>query len=112
MIDRKYCNRIEIWSPRYKDAADIGSYVVLIAKFKVSEHNIIWFSKARHLEGKEYYMAGNKIRSYPENSNGKITCYAVPLADMELITSVADNSWETLVAEIDELERKVKESEK
>jgi hypothetical protein len=106
-VDKKNCNRIEIWSPRYHDALDNGNYVVLLAKYKIAAHNIVWFSKAKHLAGKEYYMAGNKIQEYPIESNGKISCYVVPLPDMELISDVSQ-SWDTLVAEIDDLERKAK----
>lgn len=70
-------NLIDIWTPRYKDRA------VLIASYKVKERNKIIFTKAKHLEGYEYYMTGNKLRSYPIDTNGKVQCYAVPLDDLE-----------------------------
>lgn len=70
-------NLIDIWTPRYKDR------VVLIASYKVKEHNKITFSKAKHLAGREYYMKGSKIRQYPVDTNGKVQCYAVPLDDLE-----------------------------
>jgi len=79
MLVSKYSplNLIDIWSPRYKDRK------VLIASYKVKEMNKIIFSKAKHLAGHEYYMSGSKIRQYPVDTNGKITCYAVPLDDLE-----------------------------
>ena len=101
-------NRIEIWSPRYKDAKDLGSYVVLIAKYKVADNNIIWFSKAKHLADAEYYISGATVRQFPIDSNGKIDCYAVPLNDMERVTDTTDDSWDKLLEEYDELEKKSK----
>lgn len=70
-------NLIDIWTPRYKDR------VVLIASYKVKEHNKIIFTKAKHLQDKEFYMSGSKIRQYPIDTNGKVQCYAVPLDDLE-----------------------------
>jgi hypothetical protein len=70
-------NLIDIFTPRYKDR------VVLIAGYKVKEHNKIIFTKAKHLADKVYYMSGSQIRSYPKDTNGKIMCYAVPLDDLE-----------------------------
>ena len=57
---------------------------MLIAKFKVGLHNEITFSKAKSLPNK-YYMSGEKIRTYPTNSNGKLECYVVPLDELELL---------------------------
>lgn len=68
---------IEIWQPRYKDR------VVLVAKYKVGTHNKIVFTKAKHLEGKEYYISGAKASTYPIDNNGKIACYTIPLDDLE-----------------------------
>lgn len=70
---------IEIWQPRYKDRK------VLIAKYKVRNMNKIVFTKAKHLAGQAFYMSGEKIQSYPIDSNGKIACYAVPLDDLEAL---------------------------
>ena len=65
---------IEIWEPRWHDR------VVLIAKYKVvSGRNVIKFTKGS-MKGKEYEMDGIAIREYPLETNGKIKCYAVPLA--------------------------------
>lgn len=74
----KATNLIEIWQPRWKDRR------VLIAKYKVANDNKIVFTKARSLD-REYYMSGEKIRSYPLESNGKIPCYAVPLDELEAL---------------------------
>lgn len=68
---------IEIWQPRYKDRK------VLVAKYKVSTHNKIIFTKAKHLEGKEYYISGADASKYPIEDNGKLACYAIPLDDLE-----------------------------
>lgn len=68
---------IEIWRPRYKDRK------VLIATYKVGTHNSITFTRAKHLLGQQFYASGEKIKSYPTESNGKITCYAVPMEILE-----------------------------
>ena len=101
-------NRIEIWAPRYHDALRKGSYAVMVAPWKVGEHNIIYFTKARHLEGKEYYMAGTQLRSYPQDSNGKANMYVVPLNDLQLITDSSDDQWDQLQAEEDALREELK----
>lgn len=71
-------NTIEIWQPRYKDG------IVLVAKYKVGVNNRIIFTKAKHLEGKVYKMAGAKLEKYPIETNGRIPCYAVPLEDFDV----------------------------
>ncbi len=73
------CQRIEIWAPRYKDRK------VLIARHKVGTHNEIIFTKAKHLMGQSYYLAGEKIRSYPMDTNGTLDCYAVPVDELEVL---------------------------
>lgn len=77
-------NRIEIWSPRYHDN------VCLVGKNKIrSGDNIIYFTKAKHLEGKQFKLTDEQIKSSPIDTNGKIACYAV---DMNLILeSEVDN---------------------
>ena len=69
-------NKIEIWSPRYKDRT------VLIAAYKVREMNEITFTKAKHLLGLSFFMRGSEIKKYPTTSNGKLPCYIVPLTDL------------------------------
>jgi len=69
---------ITIWEPRWHDR------VVLIAKHKVSGGlNKIKFTKGS-LAGKVYEAEGSMIRKCPQDSNGKITCYAVPLDKLTL----------------------------
>lgn len=70
-------NTIEIWQPRWKDRK------VLIAKYKVQTNNKIIFTKAKTLEGKDFYISAEKISQYPIEDNGKIACYAVPLDDLD-----------------------------
>lgn len=69
---------IQIFSPRWHDRK------VLIAKFRVGFHNRIVFDekKSPTLKGK-WYMSGEKIKSYPLESNGKIPCFAVPVEDLQ-----------------------------
>jgi hypothetical protein len=63
---------ISIWSPRWHDRK------VLIAKYKViAGENEIVFTKAKNLEGKVFTMSGAKIASYPLETNGTISCFAV-----------------------------------
>lgn len=69
-------NELSIWQPRWKDRR------VLLAKFKVGTHNKVVFTKAPSLPG-EYYISGEKVRTFPLETNGKISCYAVPLDELE-----------------------------
>lgn len=70
-------NKIEIWSPRYKDRT------ILIAKHKVSHHNEIVFTKAKHLMDRTWYLSGETIRKHPIDTNGKIDVYAVSIDSLE-----------------------------
>ena len=68
-------NIIEIWQPRYRDR------VCLVAKYKVSRGaNRIRFTKAKEYAGMEFEVDFENIVSCPVESNGRIDCYAVPLA--------------------------------
>ncbi len=69
---------VEIRQPRWHDRR------VLIAKFRVKEHNEIHFTQAPTLEGK-FYLSGETIKKYPLVSNGKIACYAVHLDELEAL---------------------------
>lgn len=70
-------NTIEIWKPRYHDMT------VLIAPYRVKDGvNRIIFTKT--YPNKELFMDGAKIRTYPKQPNGKISCYAVPFIDFEV----------------------------
>lgn len=71
-------NIIEIWSPRYKTNS------VLVATYKVAKDNVIVFTKAKYLMGKEFYVSGSDIRSCPLDNNGKIACYDVPMSMLKL----------------------------
>lgn len=69
--------RIEIWAPRYKDRK------VLIAKYKVQNHNEIVFTKAKHLMDHTWYISGADIAKCPLETNGTLACYAVPVDSLE-----------------------------
>lgn len=69
--------RIEIFMPRYHDN------VALIAQKWVKDDNIIYFTQAKHLNGKEFRVSGDVIRSCPLGTNGKIPCYEVPMKIIE-----------------------------
>lgn len=66
----------EIWQPRWKDR------VVLLATYKVSHHNEIRFTKAPTLPG-SYYVSGDVAKNCPVETNGTISCYAVPMTKIE-----------------------------
>ena len=68
---------IEIWNPRWHDRK------VLIAKYKVTNDNKIVFTKAKSLAGKVYSMTGDEISQYPIETNGTISCYVVPLDEVQ-----------------------------
>ena len=67
-------NRIEIWQPRYSTDS------VLIATHKVKNDNLVVFTKAKYLAGKEFYVSGKDIRACKLDTNGKIACYDVPMS--------------------------------
>ena len=64
---------IEIWQPRWHDRK------VLIAKYKVcAGKNRIKFTKGT-LKDKLFDIDGMEISKCPVETNGSISCYAVPL---------------------------------
>jgi hypothetical protein len=75
------CQRIEIYQPRWKDRT------VLIATYKVGEHNEIVFTKTKSLPD-TYYISGEVAKSYPIQTNGTISCYAVPLSALEQLERI------------------------
>lgn len=56
---------------------------VLLATYKVAEHNVIHFTDASAYPD-AYYLSGKTIRKSPVGSNGKIRVYFAPLDKMEL----------------------------
>jgi hypothetical protein len=66
-----------IWAPRWHDK------VVLIAKFRVGEHNKIVFTKDKTMGTKPYYVSGAVIKKCKLEDNGEIKCYAVPIDKLE-----------------------------
>lgn len=84
-------NEIQIWSPKY------STDQVLIDPKKVTAHNKIVFTKAKHLEGKEYYLSGQTIRQSSLVSNGKIDCYAVDMSKLELLATPENNKQRKLI---------------
>lgn len=78
-------NIIEIWEPRYKDN------VCLIAKYKVQPGtNFIIFTKAKHLDGLIFKVDSDVILNSPVDSNGKISCFAVPMDALERVEDEDD----------------------
>lgn len=70
---------IEIYQPRWRDR------VALIAKYKVTPGaNKIRFSRAGSYNG-VFSIQSEAIKKCPMDTNGKIECYAVPLAELERI---------------------------
>ena len=69
---------VEIWQPRWKDR------VVLLAKFKVSPKTYIKFTKTPTMPGL-YEIDGEKVKTFPLDTNGRIPCYAIPLDELTLI---------------------------
>jgi hypothetical protein len=65
---------IEIWQPRWKDR------VVLIATYRVvGQTTKIKFTKAKSLGTSVFEISSDVIKRFPIESNGTISCYAVPL---------------------------------
>jgi len=84
-------NEIQIWSPKY------STDQVLIDPKKVTAHNKIVFTKAKHLEGKQFYLSGLTIRQSHLMSNGKIMCHAVPMDKLELLATPENDKQRKLV---------------
>lgn len=74
-------NKLDIWQPRWKDK------VVMLACHKVGDNNEIVFTKTPSMQG-SYYVSGKVARSYPKESNGTISCYAVPIHELEPLERV------------------------
>lgn len=72
-------HKIEIWQPRYSTGD------VLVQKAKVQEHNVIVFTKAKHLAGKEFYLSKLKVKAkkYPTQDNGGKPVYIIPMSDLK-----------------------------
>ncbi len=70
------CQVLTIKQPRYKDR------VVMLACYKVGDHNKIVFTHAKEMPG-AYYVSGKVARSYPKETNGSIMCFSVPLHELE-----------------------------
>lgn len=69
-------NMIEIWEPNY------GRQTAMIDPRKVQLDNIVYFSKAKSLTGKEYYISKEDIVKHPLVSNGRIMCHDVPMGSL------------------------------
>lgn len=77
---------MDIFTPRYHDKKDNGSWTVLLACYKVQGASpiiIFTFSKAKHLQGVRKAMKRIDVMKYPLGTNGKIPCYEVPYDDLE-----------------------------
>ena len=97
-------HHIKIWQPRYKDN------VCLIATYNVMPgDNIVYFTNAKHLLGKEYYITGKDITSCPLDSNGKVPCYAVPMSKLQLVRDKNDVQQENYVTNYnnDEVDKEI-----
>jgi len=88
------CTVMQIWTPRYSDKYknELSEPVALLSQSKVhhaSPEIIVKFTKAKHLQGQRFTISREKAQKAPVDSNGKISCYAVPLSWFEpYITSV------------------------
>lgn len=72
-------NTIKIWQPRWHDRK------VLVAKYQVFvgvPEQVIIFTKTKSLPGR-YVMRTQELVKYPLETNGKVPCHAVPLADFK-----------------------------
>jgi hypothetical protein len=73
-------NAIEIWAPRWRDR------VALVASYKVLPgRNLIRFTKAGSYNG-IYVINGDDVKKCPLETNGRIDCFAVPLARLEKVS--------------------------
>lgn len=71
---------IEIWQPKYSTNS------VLIATYKVTRgKNRIKFTKAKYLQGKVFEVDGKEVMECPVITNGRISCYDVPMSALILI---------------------------
>jgi hypothetical protein len=74
--------QIIIFAPRYRDK------VILIAKWKVSTHNIIKITKSKAYNG-EYYLSSSTISKYPleiikDKTGVDRLFYAVPVDELKI----------------------------
>lgn len=85
---------IDLWYPRYKNKwKPDGEKEYLPAVYRVvggKEIIVIEFSKAKHLAGLRFAMKREDIMKYPQQSNGRIMCYAVPESKWEPVETAND----------------------
>ena len=74
----KQLNYIEVCQPRWHDRR------ALLSAYKVGEHNKVRFTKTKSMP-EAYYISGRAVKRYKQESNGAIMCYAVPLAEFEVL---------------------------
>lgn len=68
-----------IHHPRYYDRK------VLLAANKVQIHNKVIFTQSNSMGKEPYYISGHRIKQNKKESNGKISCYAVPIDELQLL---------------------------
>ena len=67
-------NRIEIWAPRYHDALRKGSYAVMVAPWKVGEHNIIYLQRPGTLKAKNTTWPAHSYVATPRIATARQIC--------------------------------------
>ncbi len=75
------CQLFQINQPRWHDKT------VLLAKYRVGQHNEVIFRYARNYPD-SYYLSGEEIKQHPIETNGTIECYAIPLNKLELLERI------------------------
>jgi len=75
--DQTQFQYFEIWAPRY------STKDVLLAKYKVGNHNKIVFTRAPSMGTEPYYISGETAKLCKTESNGKIDCLVIPLSKLE-----------------------------
>jgi len=79
--------KIEIWSPKYStdECLILKAKMGVYSKIDPKGQYCIWFSKAKSLEGKEFYIRGENIVNNPSGTNGTKAVWRVPMNKLKLM---------------------------
>ena len=87
IINRPYfCTRLTIIAPRWHDRM----VLVSVAKVHHASPIILIDFKTKSLVGQRFAITRSAAQEYPLTTNGKISCYAIPLDDLEGWSSGAE----------------------
>jgi hypothetical protein len=103
--DTHLMTKLQIWHPKYSTKhSELAEPVVLLAKSKVyhaSPTILVEFTKAKSLRFQRFCISRADAQTYPEETNGKITCLAVPIHAL--------SNWKTVEEDREEIRHTIEQ---